>query len=280
MSTTYLGYSFAVVNNCDTYTDWTAGDADMTVSQETNIKRLGTGSVKCAVADGASADDVMMYCNTASNSDYSAKSYFVAWVYSSVALNAGDVQFAYAQDDALATPVEWIDLPAMTAAKWYRVVFVPTAAAASRNSVDSIGFRMHIDKGAFNFYVDDVEVCIGNAYSTLGTRGLTHAEEISKWPGQQWECVDGSSIELISTNRRIVTINFGVLTSTTDQTFLNSFFDATDKVIFFENDECQVVNESANAFGNEWLDGVEYARNYTMRFKEKTAWTTPPPSWS
>jgi hypothetical protein len=145
---------------------WTAGTGDMTVSADTGVFQVGTASAKVAVGAGAGTDAVMMYENI-SSIDITGYRYIIAYVRSSVALAEGDVQFGYDEASGMANPEEWISLPAMSANTWYRAVFTPTTLAAVRDAVVSIAFRMHVDKGAFDFYADDVRGFNGYTLSTV-----------------------------------------------------------------------------------------------------------------
>jgi hypothetical protein len=275
MSTLYLGYSHTVVEDCEDA--WAAGDADMTVTLDTTVEKVGSGCAKCAVAAGASVDDVMMYENF-SSTDISAKTYLTAWVRSSVVLAAGDVQIGYSATNAMGGTPVWFDVPAITTVdNWHRIV---VALTGTRSAVLCVGFRMHVDKGAFDFYADDIRALIANDYEPMAVVGLDDPDEVQHFPGALHELLDGSAQETFGAKIRLPIVDLGVLTTKSDRVFVDTWYEQTDKVVYYNLDECAVVFQEPSRHSQPWRFETELGRSVVLKLREKTAWTVAPPSWS
>lgn len=274
METIYLGHTFVTVEDCEDA--WTAG-ADVVASASTD-KQRGTYSCKLAVAAGAAAGAVIGYEDFTAT-DYSAKTHVALWLKSSVAITAGDLDFLMDNTNGCGSPIEAIDIPALSANVWTRVVLA-IATPASCSAIQSVGIKMVVDKGAFDLYIDDVVAFVGNDYSVLGIKGVTEPESIVYWPPITDMLLDGSSYEKIIGYKRLVTVQFGVVSTKSDRVFISTFCRNATKRIFYSNDEVEVVLQSAAGIEADWLDGVDFAKAFTLRFIEKNVRTADPPSWS
>jgi len=94
------------------------------------------------------------YKNTSSENLTNFK-YISFWIYSTVALNAGDLSFKLATNTALGGTTESIPVPAVAAATGKRFKLV-MGSPATFSALKSIGLYQNVDKGAFICYIDNV----------------------------------------------------------------------------------------------------------------------------
>jgi len=141
-----------ILDTCDSV--WTAGSANVTVTADSAFNKLGTACVK-AVEDGNSGTNAKLCYKTISSTDIDDCDKVEFWMYSSIALTAGQLQIKLDDTAAIASALEAIDIPAMSANTWYRHV-LSLANPYSDVSLISIGIFQVADVGAFTFYVDDV----------------------------------------------------------------------------------------------------------------------------
>ncbi len=138
---------------------WTAGSGDIVVSLVTADKQKGAASILLTVSADAEADDILAH-KTITSTDLSGHSSVHLWLKSSVNTDAGDLQVILSTAAAGATPVMTLDVDALTAATWTRVVlfFDETYQCAEESlaGIVSVAIKMAVDKGAFTLAVDDV----------------------------------------------------------------------------------------------------------------------------
>jgi hypothetical protein len=142
----------ALTEDCEDAWD-TAQGANVTCSADAVVYKVGSKSAKMAV--GAAATVGLLASETISSANYSDKTHLSMWVYSSIALNEGDVQFNIDNTSACASPLESINLPAIAATTWTKV-YLKLANPTSDLAIVSVGVSMMVDKGAFDLYIDDV----------------------------------------------------------------------------------------------------------------------------
>jgi len=135
--------------------EWTAVDADVVVSTSTTHIREGAGSLKLAFAATAAATDGAVTDIT--NDDLEANESIGFWIYSDVALTAGDLVILI--DDTDASPDQTYNVPAVTANSWQWVeVDISALAAGTGNVVDKVGVVLStagaLAQGAFNVWID------------------------------------------------------------------------------------------------------------------------------
>ncbi len=152
---------------------WTrSADAiDVTCTADPTIKYTGSYSAKMACTSTLGVENIAYY-NTGTL-DISNKKYVVMWVYSSVALVAGDLQLILATNTALGGTVEAENIPAVEPERWVRVV-VPITTPGSFSSLDSIGIKQAVDKGAFDLYIDQIEAITTAGWATLSTSDVKY----------------------------------------------------------------------------------------------------------
>lgn len=141
-----------VLDDCEDAWDSRQG-ANVVVATEGTIKKVGTNSVKLTVGAGAIAGLLATEAFTAAN--LSGRTHLELWLYSSVAMAAGDLQICIDDTADCASPLETINLPALAVNTWKRCT-VPLFNPITDLAVISVGIKMAVDKGAFNLYVDDV----------------------------------------------------------------------------------------------------------------------------
>ncbi len=139
---------------------WVIGcDADEnTISVEGTIKKVGTYSVKNAVQAAADAGDIIA-TEVLTSTNMTAYDGFGVWMYSSVALAAGDWQLLFDDTEGCTSPILTYNIPAMSATTWYWFYFEGGTSLASATAIVSVGLKQVNDKGAMNFYIDDVRGC-------------------------------------------------------------------------------------------------------------------------
>lgn len=153
------------VDTCDTL--WTAGSANVTVTLDTSFEKEGTGCVK-AVEDGSSSTGAILAYHAITSMDLTDSDTIEFWMYSSIALTAGQLQIHLSSTAIIASAEETLDIPAMDAATWYRHS-ITMEAPASDGAIISVGIYQVADVGAFTFYVDDIHAVYSGskAYKVL-----------------------------------------------------------------------------------------------------------------
>lgn len=142
-----------IIEDCeDTWNE--SADPDVTVEVDGADKKVGVNSLKLTVAAGASAGDVLA-TEAIGPLNLTARKEMTAWVKSSVALNAGDVQILLDDTAACASPVETLNLPAILVDTWTKVN-LKFVTPANLGAIISVGVKMVVDKGAFVLRLDDL----------------------------------------------------------------------------------------------------------------------------
>ena len=145
---------------------WTQVDAACTVTADTAIKLRGSKSAKMAMTAAAATGD-QAYEDTGTK-DMSAYTHVHFWIYSTVALAAGDFGFKICENATAAETDTWAEwaIPAVAASTWTPICIELLLADvlnssgytdyADLDSVDSIALTQVVDKGALDIYIDDV----------------------------------------------------------------------------------------------------------------------------
>lgn len=133
--------------------EWTAIDADVIVSADATYFKMGSKSLKLSFA-GTAADDDGAVVDIV-NDDLEANEYIGFWIYSDVALDAGDLDILI--DDTDAAPDQSYNVCAVEADVWtWCDVDVSALAAGTGNVVDKVGvvLKKATGLGEFNVYLD------------------------------------------------------------------------------------------------------------------------------
>jgi hypothetical protein len=144
-------YSSALlVDNCESV--WTTGGAGNAVS--TVAGKVGTYCVRDTTTSiGANA---LLQYKAISSLNLSAYDAIYAWIRSSVTTAAGDLQIALDDTNTCASPIETLNIGALTAATWKQCV-CRLAAPASDTAILAVGLKQITDLADGTFDVDDVE---------------------------------------------------------------------------------------------------------------------------
>jgi hypothetical protein len=200
-------------------------------------------------------------------------------VYSTIDLAAGDIQILLDDTAECASPVESLDIPLVLATTWTRVAIPFAGLAATRAAIVSIGVKQVVDVGAFTLYLDDIQAFVGQVYGVLSIRGLSEPDDVELNAASVVKLLDGSyyANDVPSYNRNI-TINFGPVSVKDNRTHLLTSWNKSVCRIIAQGDEA-IVCRTTEKFGNEWLEGLSFAKAFTMSFVEKSARTSMPSSW-
>jgi hypothetical protein len=265
-----LAYSGLVVEDCEDA--WTAG-SNVTCSSEATIKKIGSASAK-QITSGAGANELLCYENF-SSANLSAYTYIAVWIYSSIALAAGDIQLKLDDSNGCGSALESINLPAIQASIWQRVI-LPIATPANCTAILSVGIFQVTNLADFTFYIDDVRAFNGKSFEPLHVIGITTDEGVDDRV-IEGDGLDHSSYETYCSSRRNPFIDLGNVSTSAEKVFLRNFKGATDKSLFYGLDEVMVNVRSMEVVRYMNLRDV---LEYKFTCIEKTAWTVPPSSWS
>lgn len=147
-------YSIAVdhlLSDCETA--WSAG-ANVTATADTSFFKHGNASAKLVVAAGAAAGAVLGY-DTIGSIDISGADRLEFDMYSSIDLSAGELDFVLDDTAACVSPIESIDIPAMTASTWYRHS-LSLVNPHLDTAIISLGLVNTTDVGACTLYFDNI----------------------------------------------------------------------------------------------------------------------------
>jgi len=148
----FVNATGTLIEDCEDAWNEYAGTG-VTATADNTVYKVGTYSAK-AVCDATTGVEVVM-TEAISSTDMSGYKGIRCWAYSSVTLTANDWQLLLDDSINCATPIKTLDFPAMTAATWYNVCF-DVGDMSSATAIISIGLGQAVDKGAMNFYIDDV----------------------------------------------------------------------------------------------------------------------------
>jgi hypothetical protein len=136
--------------------EWATADADMTGSDDGTYYKVGSNSLKVAIVTAASAGDVITAA-TVTDEDWSARESVGFWLYSTIALTSGQLDFRVTDGTEGNTD---IDIPAISAATWTWVELditdVSGMAVNKKDDVDVISFIYTADVNTMDLYVDFV----------------------------------------------------------------------------------------------------------------------------
>ncbi|MCX6738761.1 MAG: YDG domain-containing protein [Candidatus Parcubacteria bacterium] len=170
-ATVKLDSASVLFDAADVTTNWT-GDSNISVTA-VGSGQEGTNSIRCTYAGtaGTGANGECYRTSTALTILPGNKVSF--WVRSSVALNAGD--FAWVDDNSsgLASVLDTVSLPALSAGVWtYVTLSIPNLGASS---IRSYGLRQVNDKGALTIDIDAMGSIIDYGDATTGWTAPTSA---------------------------------------------------------------------------------------------------------
>ena len=143
-----------LLHSCNAAFDETV-DSDITVTVDTEDKKRGTGSNKFVIAAGASAGDIAT--DSIASKDISKYDYLECWIKSTVATSAGNLKILLDDSASCASPIETLDVPALTANTW-TYVRIALANPETDTAIISIGLEYDADLNACQVRLDDIKV--------------------------------------------------------------------------------------------------------------------------
>lgn len=131
--------------------EWTPSSAELTESDDASYYKVGAKSYKIAVSEDSAVNDEIVSTGPASE-DWTGIENIGVWIYSTVALSAGDWDFRLTdgtQGD------QDLDVPAVAINTWTWVnIDISGVAAGDKDDVDEVAFVVKVDKGAHSIYFD------------------------------------------------------------------------------------------------------------------------------
>ena len=130
-------------------------DEDVTSSADTGDYKMGSASVKLVVGDGVAAGDILA-TEAITSLDISGYTYIKLWIKSSVATADGDLQLLLDDTANCASPLETIDVPALSIDTWTQVE-LPLANRSNDTAIISVGLKYAVDIGTCTIHIDDLQ---------------------------------------------------------------------------------------------------------------------------
>jgi len=149
--------SSLLIEDCeDAWTEYV--QANVTSTADGVTFKFGTASAKMAVADAAgvgrlATEDIGPF-------DLSPYKYLKAWVRSSVIIDTNDISILLDDTPECESPLKDLNIGALAANTWTEVV-LDMGDTSGCVAIISIGIDMDVDKGIFDFWVDQVRVTKG-----------------------------------------------------------------------------------------------------------------------
>ena len=280
MDTITFGKDVTVVEDCEDA--WVAGTGVTSANADTTTYQRGTSSVKVIVPTaGVGAAQVLAYENFTAM-DLSGKDSLAFWIYvETKSLTAGQWQFGISATNGLGGSPILIDIPAITANTWTRVVLTLTG---TRTAIVSCGIYQVSDIDVVTFYIDDVIAFDSKSFNVLAVKGLTKAHGRRTWPDIETTLLDGTIDRKVSRYGRAITVSLYPVATEADVTWLMDALTLYPSVRIITSDrleEAEVVDQLPRPVELEWSQGVDWAPTATIPFLEKAPiWsaTRKPPS--
>jgi hypothetical protein len=119
----------------------------------------------------------------------------------------------------------------------------------------------------------DSGVSYSLALAVLSMRGLDEPDEL-RLVGIQHKYLDGSGEDQIQGFQKVITLDFGVVSSPVARRFLAGFVQSEDKVVIYGNLVSRVINDSNLA--SQWVNDLEVGRRFILRLVDEFCYQ----SWS
>ena len=132
-----------------------ATDGDITQSVDSENQRTGPSCLKLVVAVAASAGDFIS--DSLASTDFSWGTHLEFWVKSNVTIAAGAITILIDDTASVASAIETLNVPALTADEW-TFVRVALAAPEDLTAVISFGIKFDTDTGAQVVYFNDFNI--------------------------------------------------------------------------------------------------------------------------
>jgi len=175
-----------VINTLDSATSWSA-PGHMTLSADTSDKQEGTGSLANVIMSGAATNE-QWYFNygaakswgTVANGTNGQR--IGMWIKSSVNTASGDLSWQDDNTASLASPLDTLAIPALTANTWK---YTSVTLGAARTAQLSYGLRYTTDLGAATVKLDSVSVLFDAADVNTNWTGDTNITDSLAGSGQE-----------------------------------------------------------------------------------------------
>jgi len=141
------------IHNCQAA--WDESTTNTTVTVDNKLFKRGQGACKFVVDAAASAADILATDSFASK-DISNRTHFEGWVWSDIATVAGDLQLLLDDTASCASPLESLNIPALTARTWLRL-HIALANPELDTALISVGLKLITDNGAQIIYLDALD---------------------------------------------------------------------------------------------------------------------------
>ncbi|GAH53724.1 unnamed protein product, partial [marine sediment metagenome] len=151
--------SWLLVEDCEAAWDEYV-QANVTSTADAVEKKIGTASAKMAVADLAAVGRLATH--DIGPFDLSPYTYLKVWIRSSTALSSGDISILLDEHAQCVSPLKDLDIGDISADTWTQVT-LDMGDTSGLTAIISIGIDMDIDKGIFNFWIDQVRATKGGA---------------------------------------------------------------------------------------------------------------------
>ena len=162
-----------VIEDCDNAWADQALDSDVTVTFDATDLKQGNASTKLTIAAGASANDLLI-SGTNASLDLTNSTYVGLWIKSSITLSSGDLQLLLSNIAAAVSPLESLDIPAISTADEWTYVTMALANPVQDGAIISHGIKMITDSGAYIVRFDAIE-----AVHTLRIEGFSKQDTLS-----------------------------------------------------------------------------------------------------
>ena len=146
--------TFTTLHSCNAEFDETV-DTDITVTVDTEDKKRGTGSNKFVIAGAATGGEIAT--DSIASKDISKYDYLECWIKSTVATSAGNIKILLDDSASCASPIETLEVPALTANTW-TYVRMALANPETDTAIISIGLEYDADLNACQVRLDDIKV--------------------------------------------------------------------------------------------------------------------------
>ncbi len=149
--------SSVLIEDCeDAWTEYV--QANVTSTADGVEKKFGAASAKMAVADAAAVG--RLATEDIGPVDLSPYKYLKVWVRSSVGLDDGDISILLDEHAQCVSPLKDLSIGAISADTWTELL-LDMGDTAGLTDIISIGIDMDVDKGIFDFWVDQVRATKG-----------------------------------------------------------------------------------------------------------------------
>ena len=265
-----------VIHTCESVWDELV-DADAVATADATLYKVGSKSAKLAVGASLGAADIVA-TDSLTAVDLSNYTHLVAWVRSSVALDAGDYQILLDDTAECASPVESLDIPALDADTWTQVK-IALADPSACEAIISVGVKCIVDQGALDFYIDDIRAInqaiiipfksegVRLSRNLMSSATIRNSRNPSKPARGNYDVAGPLAFEAHPFIQRILHYAFGSVTSTDNTTYYEHVFKVgalpsfiyekgfTDLAKYFLYNGCKVSSLKMSGRAEGFIDG-------------------------